>query len=142
LGKTGRNFAAGMSGGIAYVFDPDGTFSRSCNTEMVRLETLSNPEEMLVVQNLIEKHFRYTESPSAALILTDFSRNAEFFVRVVPTEYEQMLLAIHKAKASGHVGEDAVMAAFEERYLAGAKGVDSPPVAPEKKRSREEKVNG
>lgn len=142
LGKTGRNFAAGMSGGIAYVFDPDGSFSRSCNTEMVCLEPLADPEEIPVVQSLIEKHLRYTESPKAALILKDFNRNAKFFVRVVPTEYEQMLMALRRAEDSGMTGEDAMMAAFEERYSAGSEIVGFPPVAPDNKRSREENNNG
>ena len=66
LGKTGRNFAAGMSGGIAYVYDEDGTFPDTlCNQEMVALESLYDPEEEIVVKHMIEKHLRYTDSPLA-----------------------------------------------------------------------------
>ncbi len=116
LGKTGRNFAAGMSGGIAYVYDPDGDFLKRCNTDMARAETLSDPEEILEVRALIEKHRQYTESPKAAAILEEFTENVKLFVRVIPTEYEQMLLAIHRMEQAGLNKADAAMAAFEEIY--------------------------
>lgn len=142
LGKTGRNFAAGMSGGIAYVYDPDGSFSRSCNTEMVRLEPLTDPEEIPIVRSLIEKHLRYTESTKAAVILEAMDRNAEHFVRVIPTEYEQMLMALRRAEDSGITGEDAMMAAFEERYPVSNEAMHTDSVSPENMRSREGNKNG
>jgi glutamate synthase (ferredoxin) len=116
LGKTGRNFAAGMSGGIAYVYDPDGDFLKRCNTEMVRTEALSDPEETLEVRDLIKKHHQYTESPKAAAILEKFDEQAGLFVRIIPTEYEQMLQAIRRMEQAGLSGADAAMAAFEEIY--------------------------
>ncbi len=62
LGKTGRNFAAGMSGGIAYVLDAAGTFQRRCNTEMVDLEPLDDPADIELVRSVVERHVKYTGS--------------------------------------------------------------------------------
>ena len=64
LGKTGRNFAAGMSGGIAYVFDEDGTFKDLCNQEMVSLETLDDPDEEILVKTMIQKHVQIYRKPA------------------------------------------------------------------------------
>ena len=75
LGKTGRNFAAGMSGGIAYVYDPEGKFRSSCNTELVRLCEVSDPEEIEDLRALIEKHRQYTDSPKAGEISENFEEN-------------------------------------------------------------------
>lgn len=116
LGRTGRNFAAGMSGGVAYVFDPEGDFRDRCNTEMVRLSGIEDPEEAEALRRSIEKHDRYTDSPKAKAILEKFDEQAELFVRVIPTEYEQMLQAIARAEEAGLHGADAAMAAFEEIY--------------------------
>ncbi|MBN1776438.1 MAG: glutamate synthase subunit alpha, partial [Clostridiales bacterium] len=118
LGRTGRNFAAGMSGGIAYVYDPDGVFRNRCNTEMVHLDCPEglDEREKETVRALIEKHHRYTESEKAAAILKDFENSASLFVRIIPTEYEQMLRAISRKEEDGLHGADAIMAAFEERF--------------------------
>ena len=116
LGKTGRNFAAGMSGGVAYVYDPEGDFHVRCNTEMVRLSGIEDPEEAEALRLLIEKHDYRTDSPKAKSILENFDEQVAFFVRVVPTEYEQMLRAIAGAEEAGLHGADAAMAAFEEIY--------------------------
>jgi glutamate synthase (ferredoxin) len=116
LGKTGRNFAAGMSGGVAYVFDPDGDFRDRCNTEMVRLGGNEDAEEKETLRALIEKHGHYTDSPKAKAILEQFDEQTGLFVRVIPTEYEQMLQAISGAKQAGLSGPEAAMAAFEEIY--------------------------
>ena len=84
LGKTGINFAAGMSGGVAYVLDEDQLFDTKCNLEMVNVEPVSNPEEELSLRKLIERHTTLTGSRYAADILNDWTEMAPAFVRVIP----------------------------------------------------------
>ncbi|KAI8091565.1 hypothetical protein BDF21DRAFT_490308 [Thamnidium elegans] len=91
LGKTGRNFAAGMSGGIAYVLDTDQTFKRNVNTEMVDLETVNSDEETQELRSLIEDHRHYTGSSVADTILKDFNNWVPKFVKVMPVEYRNLL---------------------------------------------------
>ena len=91
LGDTGRNFAAGMSGGVAYVFDADGDFHTRCNMEMVELEKLEYPEEIAVVQGLIEEHLAYTGSAVAERLLGDWHKAVETFVKVMPTDYRRVI---------------------------------------------------
>ncbi|NQT29680.1 MAG: glutamate synthase large subunit, partial [Candidatus Saganbacteria bacterium] len=91
LGKTGRNFAAGMSGGIAYVYDREGEFAEKCNLSMVELEEL-NQKDQRIIQNLLKNHFKYTRSPLAKNILDDFGKEKYRFVKVMPIEYKRVLL--------------------------------------------------
>ncbi|MBI1923959.1 glutamate synthase large subunit, partial [Candidatus Poribacteria bacterium] len=92
LGSTGRNFAAGMSGGIAYVWDIDGKFAGRCNLEMVELEKIETDEEKAQVRHLIELHYRYTGSAVAKRILDDFDYYVpDGFVKVMPTDYKRVL---------------------------------------------------
>jgi glutamate synthase (NADPH/NADH) large chain len=90
LGTTGRNFAAGMSGGVAYVFDEDGMFSERCNTEMVALETLQG-EEVETVRRLIEQHLERTGSPKAQELLDVWQAVVAKMVKVMPSEYRRIL---------------------------------------------------
>jgi glutamate synthase domain-containing protein 3 len=90
IGATGRNFAAGMSGGIAYVYDKDTSFKDRCNLEMVELETLS-AEDVRTIYNLLSSHYRYTKSEAAYRILDNFSRLIYKFVKVMPREYKRIL---------------------------------------------------
>jgi glutamate synthase (NADPH) large chain len=90
LGKTGRNFAAGMSGGIAYCFDIDGDFKKKCNLGMVMLEKLTAPD-LETIQNLLANHNRYTHSPIAKKILINFKAESKRFVKVMPIEYKRIL---------------------------------------------------
>ena len=113
LGKTGRNFAAGMSGGIAYVYDADGDFATRCNTEMVALEPILPSSEQqrkgnkaewhsvtrsggketdeAILKRLIEQHFRYTGSVCARMLLDDWANARSRFVKVIPHEYRRAL---------------------------------------------------
>ncbi|EFW22449.1 glutamate synthase [Coccidioides posadasii str. Silveira] len=91
LGSTGRNFAAGMSGGIAYVLDMNGDFHTRVNTEMVELSGIEDPAEVASVRSLIEDHHHYTGSEIAARILSDFARALPQFVKVLPTDYKRVL---------------------------------------------------
>jgi glutamate synthase (NADPH/NADH) large chain len=92
LGDTGRNFAAGMSGGIAYVFDVKGTFASLCNTEMVDLDEVS-PSDSAELKSMIELHSHYTNSSVAQFILSDFDNQLKHFVKVFPRDYKRVLLA-------------------------------------------------
>jgi len=114
LGRTGRNFAAGMSGGIAYVLDLEGDFARRCNTEMVTLGRLEDEEEIAEVRRLIERHEEYTGSRRAATVLVAWNDHLPKFVKVLPKDYARVLTALRRVRESGLSGEEAVMAAFEE----------------------------
>jgi glutamate synthase (ferredoxin) len=113
LGVTGRNFAAGMSGGIAYIYDENGQFGHKCNQEMVSLQTLSDQGEIEEVRAMIQRHVDATCSPLARRLLSTWSAALPKFVRVIPKDYERMLEAFKEVQASGLSGEEAVMAAFE-----------------------------
>jgi glutamate synthase (NADPH/NADH) large chain len=93
LGETGRNFAAGMSGGIAYVYDVNGDFEQRCNTEMVELEALAEDEDILDLKKAIENHLAFTGSTVAKSILHDWGRCVGRFVKVMPVDYKRVLEA-------------------------------------------------
>ena len=112
LGATGRNFAAGMSGGVAYVFDEDGAFRDHCNLETVDLEALS-AEDLQDVKAMVERHAAYTQSARAKQLLALWDDVSSQFVKVMPKDFRRMLEAIQQAEQDGLVGEDAVMMAFE-----------------------------
>jgi glutamate synthase (ferredoxin) len=113
LGGTGRNFAAGMSGGVAYVLDEHEDFASRCNTEMVGLELLDDGDRS-IVKAMIEKHAEYTGSTRATIILINWERYQSRFVKVMPMDYKRVLQALEKAQAAGLSGDDALAAAFEE----------------------------
>ncbi|HJS77293.1 MAG TPA: glutamate synthase-related protein [Burkholderiales bacterium] len=101
LGGTGRNFAAGMSGGFAYVFDIDGDFARRCNPAMVDLEPLVEPEDESMLKRLIENHQKQTGSRRAAEILEKWPQHRARFVKVFPKEYRRALAELaHKKVAA------------------------------------------
>ena len=91
LGPTGVNFAAGMSGGIAYVFDETGLFDDRCNLGMVDLELVTEPGDQRELRHMIEQHLRYTGSRRAQCILDDWESCLPHFVKVFPTEYKRAL---------------------------------------------------
>ncbi|HNY16973.1 MAG TPA: glutamate synthase large subunit [Treponemataceae bacterium] len=104
LGETGRNFAAGMSGGIAYVYDPEGKLPSNCNKGMVSLETPST-EDYEELKDMISKHRAYTDSDVAAKILGDWYQVRDAFVKVIPEDYKKVLAA---KKAASGVSKEAV----------------------------------
>ena len=114
LGPTGRNFAAGMSGGIAYVWDEKGDFATRCNKQMVGLERLEDLVEIEEVRQMIRRYVEYTGSGHAARMLNGWEEAVPRFVRVIPHDYKRMLSAIQRNEAAGLSGEDALQAAFEE----------------------------
>jgi glutamate synthase (ferredoxin) len=114
LGQTGRNFAAGMSGGIAYVLDVAGDFPGRCNKQMVELHKLEHPDEIEEIRALIERHVKYTTSQHGQQILHHWEEMVPKFVRVLPKDYKRVLEALERVKGAGLSGEQAIMAAFEE----------------------------
>jgi glutamate synthase (ferredoxin) len=121
LGKTGRNFAAGMSGGIAYILDEHADFSNHCNLQMVALESVEDAEEIARVRAMIEKHQKYTGSTRAAQVLANWDKFLPRFVKVMPKDYKRVLEAFNRVTAAGLSGEDAIMAAFEENSKNAAR---------------------
>jgi glutamate synthase domain-containing protein 2/glutamate synthase domain-containing protein 1/glutamate synthase domain-containing protein 3 len=101
LGRTGRNFGAGMSGGIAYIFDVDGDFKRRCNLGMVDLEPLNQAADIELVRELIQRHVALTGSPFGAQFLTRWIDVQPRFVKVMPKDYKRVLAAEAQARAEG-----------------------------------------
>jgi len=91
LGETGRNFAAGMSGGVAYIWDRNKTFAPLCNMGMVELEALEVEEDINELKTLIENHLEYTGSDVAQAALDNWSETVKQFVKVMPTDYKRVL---------------------------------------------------
>jgi glutamate synthase (ferredoxin) len=114
LGRTGRNFAAGMSGGIAYVLDEHGDFRTRVNTQMVDLETVVDAAEAAALRRLVENHLERTSSHRARQVLDAWDEWLPKFVKVIPRDYKRMLDAIARAEEQGLVGDEAIMVAFEE----------------------------
>ena len=108
LGSTGRNFAAGMSGGVAYVLDHEGNLEKNCNLETVGLEKAEGPEEIIELKNLITKHWQFTQSSIASQILETWEDTLPSFVKVMPIDYKRVLEA-RQINAAG----------AEEQPLAG-----------------------
>lgn len=111
LGKTGRNFAAGMSGGVAYILDFDEIY---CNKSLVLLEKIESEEELTEIKIMIEKHVGYTGSPLGKKVLDDWKGYSERFTKVIPEDYKRMLENIDKAHKAGFSGEEALMVAFKD----------------------------
>jgi glutamate synthase domain-containing protein 3 len=97
LGQTGRNFAAGMSGGIAYCLDEKGDFKKKCNMDMVVLEKL-DPQDQATLRNLLSNHYHYAKSQKAKKLLEDFEEARHIFIKVMPLEYKRIL---EKTEGSG-----------------------------------------
>ena len=90
LGRTGRNFAAGMSGGVAFVLDVDGRFRQRCNTKMVDLDALTDAQEVALVTGLLTRHVELTRSEHAARLLRNWTDTVRRLVRVIPREYKRV----------------------------------------------------
>jgi len=114
LGSTGRNFAAGMSGGVAYVLDEAGDFAKRCNKEMVALGKLEDADEIAEVKTLIARHRQYTGSKRAEEILGAWAQWEPYFVRVMPNDFKRMVDAQKEMRKAGMSQDEAEMAAFEK----------------------------
>ncbi len=114
LGPTGRNFAAGMSGGIAYLLDEANDALSRINTQMVEVERVEDPKEAEELRALIQKHVDATGSKHAANILAAWPTKLPKFLRVIPKDYKRVLACLKRAHDQGLSGDEAIMAAFEE----------------------------
>jgi glutamate synthase (NADPH/NADH) large chain len=116
LGSTGRNFAAGMSGGVAYVHDPTGIFPSKVNYEMVELEELSSVDEAEVLA-IVKRHFEETESDVARRVIDQWDQEKNSFVKVMPRDYRRVLEVIDAARAEGLSEQETL-----DRVMEAARG--------------------
>ncbi|MEZ5498197.1 MAG: glutamate synthase large subunit [Steroidobacteraceae bacterium] len=114
LGATGRNFGAGMSGGVAYVLDEVGDFRRRVNLQMVDIERIEDDEESRSLRELIARYAELTGSAAAERLLGDWANLLPCFVRVIPKDYKRVLACLRRAHEQGLSGDEAIMAAFDE----------------------------
>ncbi len=114
LGSTGKNFGAGMSGGVAYVYDPEDTFDEHCNCQMAGLYKIDEEQEFEKLRAMIERHRDYTRSTLAAGILDDWKHARTCFVKVYPHDFKRAMEAMETVMKAGLEGDDAIMAAFEK----------------------------
>jgi glutamate synthase (ferredoxin) len=121
LGPTGRNFGAGMSGGIAYVYDPDSRLMANLNRGLVSMTGLTEEDEG-TLRGLLERHLRYTGSLKARDILENFKLCAESFVKVIPDDYQKVLDAMRLARESGIQGDDVALSVFNAVTSGKAEG--------------------
>jgi len=103
LGKVGRNFAAGMSGGIAYVLNEDGKFQYFCNSGMVELSSVLEEEDQAFIKKYLKKHFKYTNSKKANLILKNWHSYLPKFVKIIPFEYQRVLKELELKKIEAKI---------------------------------------
>jgi glutamate synthase (ferredoxin) len=114
LGRAGRNFGAGMSGGTAYVLDEQGDFATRVNMQMVGLEALEDAEEIAALRALIQRHVDNTGSAKGRAVLDGWAAIAPRFTKVMPKDYKRVLACVRRAHDQGLSGDEAIMAAFEE----------------------------
>ncbi|KAJ6411039.1 hypothetical protein OIU84_007733 [Salix udensis] len=114
LGKTGRNFAAGMSGGVAYVLDLDGKFSSRCNLELVDLDKVEEEEDITTLKMMIQQHQRHTNSLLAREVLADFDNLIPKFIKVFPRDYKRVLANMKEESATKEAAELADKEAEEQ----------------------------
>ena len=112
LGKTGKNFAAGMSGGIAYVLDEEQDFYTRVNKEMVFTEAVSSKYDVMELKEMIKEHVALTNSVKGKAILADFGAYLPKFKKVIPYDYNRMMMAIVQMEEKGLSSEQAQIEAF------------------------------
>ena len=116
LGNTGRNFAAGMSGGIAYVLDADHTFSTRCNTELVECEPLEE-SDVETIRSLVESHLRHTGSQVAARVLEEWELHLPLFVKIMPRDYKRALAELQSQNGQVSSRDDHATSSGGEGFL-------------------------
>ena len=114
LGRAGRNFGAGMSGGVAYVLDESNDFTQRANGQMVGFEKIEEADEIAAVRGLIQQHLHHTGSEIARTVLDNWAAFMPKFVKVMPKDYKRVLSSLKRAQSQGLSGDEAIMAAFEE----------------------------
>jgi glutamate synthase (ferredoxin) len=121
LGGTGRNFAAGMSGGVAYVYDENGDFESKLNRAMVNLYPLIECRDIEIeeLRGRIQRHVELTGSLKGQKLLQNWKESLPKFFKVLPADYERVLNALEEARQQGLEGDDAILAAFEANAKVG-----------------------
>ena len=112
IGKVGKNFAAGMSGGIAYVLDEDSDLYMKLNKEMVYSEEITNKYDVFELKGMIQEHVNYTNSEKGKLILDNFKEYLPKFKKIIPHDYHRMLMSIVQMEEKGLSSEQAQIEAF------------------------------
>jgi len=118
LGEVGYNFAAGMSGGVAYVYDVNDDLEEHCNMEMITISGVEIDEEINQLKALIDNHKNYTDSTVAENILSDWNESIKKFKKVMPIDYKEMLDEMDKARKEGYTGEQMLTIAFERKVAS------------------------
>jgi glutamate synthase (NADPH/NADH) large chain len=121
LGATGRNFGAGMSGGVAYIYDPKATFAADLNMEMVQLQTLTDSDTAFLV-DVLQRHCDLTGSTVAYRIVAAWESEAQHFRKVMPTDYQRVLTVMAQAELVG-LDEHATLDRVMESSRAGVHGL-------------------
>ena len=114
LGATGKNFAAGMSGGIAYVLDEKSNLYRNLNKEMISIELVESKYDIAELKNMIEKHVTHTGSEKGKEILTHFDEYLPKFKKIIPNDYKRMMMLSAQMEDKGLSSEQAQIEAFYE----------------------------
>ena len=109
LGETGRNFAAGMSGGIAFIHDADKVFEKNCNISMVEIEAITEDDDIGLIKKLLKNHFNYTGSTVAKKIFDHFNRELIHFVKVMPKDYKKALIEVRRKMKEKGISEEQAM---------------------------------
>jgi glutamate synthase (ferredoxin) len=112
LGPTGKNFAAGMSGGIAYVYDEHNTLYKNLNKQLVSMEKLEYKNDIEELRRIIENHVKYTGSKKGQAILDNFDESVEHFKKIIPSDYKEMLRLTAECEEQGMDHEQAQIEAF------------------------------
>ena len=120
LGEVGKNFAAGMSGGIAYVLDEHHTLYTKINKALVEMSEISEDADKNELRQILQDYEQATGSSKAKAILQDFDKYVESFKKIIPTDYRHMLTLIAKYEEQGIQHEQAVYEAFKESTKVGA----------------------
>ncbi|MBQ1423094.1 MAG: glutamate synthase subunit alpha, partial [Lachnospiraceae bacterium] len=115
LGDTGKNFAAGMSGGTAYVLDPGHELYRKLNKALVSMTAVTKPQDIRKLKEMIEKHTAATGSKKAAALLSDWEKSYPLFKKIVPVDYQEMVAAITQLEEKGLSEEEARLKAFTSK---------------------------
>ncbi|KGX90186.1 glutamate synthase large subunit [Pontibacillus marinus] len=130
LGDVGKNFAAGMSGGVAYVLTEDHeAFKSLCNQELIDFEQLSDLEEITEVHSMIQAHWDHTGSLQAGKLLSNWKESVPKFVKVIPHDFKQMLQQIEAKRAGGLSDKEASLSAFQEKFSKGKPSTNKPVLA-------------
>ncbi|MDO4618992.1 MAG: glutamate synthase large subunit [Lachnospiraceae bacterium] len=122
LGPTGKNFAAGMSGGVVYVYDEHNRLYRNLNKSMVQMDAVENKSDVAQLKQLLEKHYEYTASKKAKAILDDFREELPRFKKIIPTDYKKMLALTEEGIENGMSLADAQIEAFSRLTGQVSKG--------------------